>query len=480
MSTRLFPYLLLGICLVAPLATGCSLRDDGRSGDILFVRELKPGVSAIYLMSDDGSEVRRLVAGDSPRWSPDGTRFAYTVYDQDGGFSLWVMNPETNERRRIVSTHGVFGPAWAPDGIRLAYTDLSRMFVINTDTGASEPVSLDILVYGPLDWSPDGRNLLVSGTGAKVLDLSTGVERAVASRRDVGGGRWSPDGERLALAQSDRRYDTRRKTFDVPKGLVKSVIVVGDQHGGNPQSVTSGAYDTEPAWSHDGGRIYFTRKPPVDFFGKASTSDLYVVELETGSVRRLTEAAVTERSPDPRPTRRSLPDVPEPVTGDIVVPDLLERHVRLQDEKRRFRALGLKLRAVFPPDPNWLFVATDQVPPAGSRVPRGTLVKVDGSGLTSLYHHFRKRFSARDWKRHSECRGLSPRARMYWDLVERVLRRGLRRERIFSLLGEPARSTSGSAAWPVGRLSSVRGDCIYLRVEFHGRGRVTRFYQSLS
>lgn len=480
MSSRRIPH-LVAICLVALLAPGCSLQEDGRSGDILFVRESRPGVSAIYLMSDDGTDVRRLVAGDSPRWSPDGTRFAYTAENEHGNASVWVMNPETREKRLIVVEGAWCCPAWAPDGVRLAYTDGRRTLVVNTETRDAELVSIDFVVDGPLDWSPDGRKLLVSSGSVKVLDLRTGAEREVGPRRAVSGARWSPDGEQMVFAEENSRYNPRRKAFDLPAGgVLKSAIVVADRDGGSRERVTGGtSLDSYPTFSGDGQRIYFARQPALQLFKKVSgQSEIYALDLETRSLRRLTDSAAMDRSPDARPPHRSLPDVPVPATGgDVVVPDLVDELVSLESERRRFRALGLKLRAWFPPPPGWLFVVTEQVPVGGSRVPAGTVVKLDGYDLAGIYNTFRKRFSARIWKAQAGCKAGSPRRSLYWDLVNRVVRRGSSRERVFSLLGEPGRLDGGSAAWPVERLV---GRCIYLRVEFDGRGRVTRFHQSLS
>jgi Tol biopolymer transport system component len=482
-TLRHLRYPLVGTLVLAALAPGCSLRGDGQRGsDILFVRERANGGKAIFLMSDDGRDVRRLVAGDWPRWSPDGTRFAYSVRDDSGRPSIWLMNPDSGEKRRIVSPESVSGLAWAPDGLRLAYIDVRRIYVVDTETRDSKPVSLGILDRG-LDWSPDGLELLISEPIVKLLSLRTGDERQIAPKVNVDGGRWSPDGERVALSEWNTPYNPRRKAFDIPAdGVLTSAIVVADQDGRSRERVTRGAFDSEPAWSGDGKRIYFAREPPARFAEEesASTSEIYVVDLETRSLQRLTNTAVAERSPDPRPADRSLPDPPEPVTGDVVVPDLVGRHVLFDDERRRFRALGMKLKALphIPELESWLFVIDDQVPLGGSRVPRGTVVKVDASELASLYAHFREEFSPERWKAHPECEGISPRARMYWDLVSRVLRRGMSRERVLSALGEPGRSDRGSGVWPVGQLSVERVDCIYLQVDFDRRGRVTRFYQS--
>lgn len=170
--------MLVSACIFAALVSGCSLRADEPEGsEMLFVRE-EGKRAAIYLMSHDGGQVRRLVEGKAARWSPDGTRFAYLVdEDEDrryGGTSLWVMNPDTGGRRRVVSGNrdvGIYSFAWAPDGVRLAYTDGSQVFVVNTKTGDAELISIDVALDGPMDWFP-GRsgahrfhNLLVEDPG---------------------------------------------------------------------------------------------------------------------------------------------------------------------------------------------------------------------------------------------------------------------------------------------------------------------------
>ncbi|HEY4620901.1 MAG TPA: PASTA domain-containing protein, partial [Gaiellaceae bacterium] len=205
--------------------------------------------------------------------------------------------------------------------------------------------------------------------------------------------------------------------------------------------------------------------------------EIYAIDLETRSLRRLTENHVVDRLPDPRPTRRSLPDPPEPRTGNIVVPNLVGRHVLVEDERGRFGALGLRLKAVpFTPDYGVLAVVDEQTPQGSSRVPEGTVVKLHVNDLTPLY--LGSAFSTRVWKAHPDCaEGSNPRGPMYSDLVRRVLRRGMSRERVFSLLGDPERSDGRTLDWALGHVSFVRVDCIYLRIEFDRRGRATRFHQ---
>jgi hypothetical protein len=189
---------------------------------------------------------------------------------------------------------------------------------------------------------------------------------------------------------------------------------------------------------------------------------------------------VVDRSPDVRPGARALPAVPAPVVGDVVVPDLVGRHVLLEDEERRFRELGLTLTAVdFVAQDGVLSIVWEQVPRGGARAPRGSVVKVRGSSVDFPYTL--GVFSGPVWRAHPGCGSYpQPRAQMYGDLVRRVLRRGMSRNRVVSLLGAPQRSTSLRSDWALGRVTYSRADpidCIYLRVEFDREGRVKRFHQ---
>jgi len=252
---------LVSVCIAA-LVSGCSWTEESARDEILFVRETAKG-AAIYLISNDGRDVRRLVEGTSPRWSPDGSRFAYVVNDYEKtrycGTSVWVMNPDPEARRRVVNAESgvlVCSLAWAPDGVRLAYSAGFEVVVVNTETGATEVVSLDLGLDGPMDWSSDGRELVVSTTfSSKLLDIRTGAERDIVRRPLTGDGRWSPDGTRIALAEMSPLSATTT-------GPLKRFIVLAERDGGTPERITRGAVDSGPAWSPDGKRIYFSRQPP--------------------------------------------------------------------------------------------------------------------------------------------------------------------------------------------------------------------------
>ena len=59
--------------------------------------------------------IRRCIPKWKPIWSPDGTRIAFTSY-QEGAYALIVMDADGGHR--ITLADGLLGPAWVGGGVR--------------------------------------------------------------------------------------------------------------------------------------------------------------------------------------------------------------------------------------------------------------------------------------------------------------------------------------------------------------------------
>lgn len=147
-----------------------------------------------------------------------------------------------------------------------------------------EGYELPILTNGPIDPapSPDGRQIAFAARGwIWVMDLESRTARRLTSGRDVDSRpAWHPSGNRIALVR-DNDHDTR-------------IVVVNARTGAELRTVDSPAIDLDPAWSADGGTLYYTS-------GRAGTLDVWALDLATNNANAITAEPGLELRPQPVP-----------------------------------------------------------------------------------------------------------------------------------------------------------------------------------
>ncbi|HUZ00964.1 MAG TPA: LpqB family beta-propeller domain-containing protein, partial [Thermomicrobiaceae bacterium] len=149
---------------------------------------------------------------------------------------------------------------------------------------------VDVPSVGFPVWSPDGETLayLLDRPGAGwqlwCCALATGERRAL-SERPVAGVRpsWSPDGRRLAVVRGNAEGGSDVWLVDAAASVEERRLV-------------GGAWETRsPSFSPDGTRLAFVG-------GQAGSLDVWVVDVDGGEARRLTER--TNPLDEPRWTPR--------------------------------------------------------------------------------------------------------------------------------------------------------------------------------
>ncbi len=122
----------------------------------------KPEMASIR---PDGSSLANLGEGHDPTLSPDGGRVCYTGAVPEGGVSVFTMNWDGSEKRRLLtgsSKPGATFPNWSPDGKSIVYSwpvgEALELFVISAD-GSSSPRQVTHTggICTPAAWSPDGQ-----------------------------------------------------------------------------------------------------------------------------------------------------------------------------------------------------------------------------------------------------------------------------------------------------------------------------------
>jgi Tol biopolymer transport system component len=190
----------------------------------------------LFVARPDGSGAHPIVtdvAGEhkGPTWSPDGTKIAFEVFDEqtpDG--SIWMANADGSGAKLVFdggqACVAVVHPAWSPDGSKLAmicYPESSGVhssvatldvgsMAVTTITTVASPEALDnaprwspdgaSVAFPILHWDPTGDHL--DGSLVAVVPAAGGqVRRLTTFDTFMSSPDWRPDGSELVMNSYD-------------------------------------------------------------------------------------------------------------------------------------------------------------------------------------------------------------------------------------------------------------------------------------
>jgi len=276
-------------------------------------------ISQIWIADRTDGTAYQLTRGDkgasNPRWSPDGTRLAFTSA-RSGKNQIFVIRPDGGEAQRLTDCESaVESFAWSPDGRMIAFTaaepaprfmkdrkehygdysvvrreyNFVHLWTVAVDEAQASPAAgvqrtkgNDFSV-GSFDWSPDGTRIafsatvnpdLIQGHTADIYVLSLAddsIRKAVSQPGPDNNPHWSPDGRQIVFSSYMGRADYNARN---------SRLAVVPAEGGTPRSITD-AFDENPGfveWNGDG--IYFSGS-------QKTASHLFRVDPATGRIVRI-------------------------------------------------------------------------------------------------------------------------------------------------------------------------------------------------
>jgi Tol biopolymer transport system component len=218
---------------IAAQGSSTPVAPAGLSGRLLMTRDL--GLWTLDLATSRMTQIAKppemgqILTG---RWSPDGTRIAYALFEvrdrRTPASEIVVVNADGSNPRRVLNTEGAGmffqAPVWDRDGQHLYVLHIAqsseqrmrRIARVNVESGELTTVTEEI---GQFDISPDGRSLALiraatGPAGILLIDLQSGEQRVLIPDRayeTITALRFDPGGERIIFSAAPQMAATREE-----------------------------------------------------------------------------------------------------------------------------------------------------------------------------------------------------------------------------------------------------------------------------
>ena len=252
------------------------------------------GISGIYIMSMDGSNLKKLTDDKShgfrPACSPDGKRI---IFLSKG--IIYVMDIDGKNKKQLLDNEkiSVFNLLWSPDGTKIAFSSwsqdsISQIYIMDADGKNMKQLTqqTDQAFIQSFSWSPDGTKIafdywhenlgdplmhfkvyVMDADGKNLKCLSSGTQ--FNNENPI----WNPDGTKIAFSSYSHQHD-------------KYDICIMNADGSNQKKLidNEASINIAPCWSPDGTKIVFMSK-----LNDKDKYNLYLIDADGKKQTNLTK-----------------------------------------------------------------------------------------------------------------------------------------------------------------------------------------------
>ncbi len=189
------------------LGSPCFSRDGRWVAFDAYKEGYNNGRPEAWIARSDGTGLKKLTNGATPRWSPDGKRLLLirgSEVEANGEPDIYLIKPDGTDERKL--SHGRW-PDWSPDGKKIAFSrgglpgggaKFGAAVSISNADGSDEKY----IAEGDCpSWSPDGKKIACCFREEEAPPRIRVVELETGEAKTIGNGwfraNWMPDGKAL-------------------------------------------------------------------------------------------------------------------------------------------------------------------------------------------------------------------------------------------------------------------------------------------
>lgn len=149
-------------------------------------------------MNSDGTEIKKIAEGNTPRWSPDGTNIAFTGYT-GSIIDIYMIKPDGTRLMNLTNSNAFeFGLSWSPDSNHIAYVtgreDNTEIYSVCVDCDNNQPINItnsEVMEQDP-SWSPDGSQIAFHSGDILCVMNADGSQKKCFNKQSTGSIDWRP------------------------------------------------------------------------------------------------------------------------------------------------------------------------------------------------------------------------------------------------------------------------------------------------